>query len=1015
MSEVSSVDRDRLTYLPADLLALDHGRPPRRQVRKKLFTLHLWKPARWRRRHYRRATPGCPQPRPTNNVNTTQRRRSADRSTLIGWLNVRSLTSKTDIVSDVISERSLDVLALTETWHSDSNDVRLRLATPDGYAAVDAARQSGRGGGVAVIYRKHLRCSRVSLPALCTLEAVCVRLTTSSGPIVLLNVYRPGSTRPSTLFYDELASVLELLVVHSCPVIMGGDINIHVEDADDPDAQRFGKLLVDFDVVQHVTSATHRSGGTLDLVMTFAGCPVDEISVDPAGVISDHALVVSRLPMHVGLATTAERLVRGWRRVDRDELRRVLMDSELCRPVAHDANIDDLFDTYGTVLRQAADSLAPLHSVRRRAGRSAPWFDADCRAARRKCRQLERRWRRTRVADDRHRWVDAVRQRFQMYRAKKEAYWLDRLEQNGRSAPKLWRSLSSLLGRDRDITGVTGHSADGFASFFERKIDDVRTATAGCPLPPVGSTARCTLSTFRPCTQDEVRRIIMSSPTKSCPLDPVPTFIVRETVDVLLPFITTMVNVSLSQGRLPASQKHAIVTPLLKKAGLDATDMANFRPVSNLTFVSKVIERAVALQLNHYLNTEDLLPRNQSAYRKHHSTETALIRVMSDALMAADRQQVTLLGLLDLSAAFDCVDHTLLLQRLRHQFGLTGVVLQWMTSFVTDRTQQVAYNGQLSTVQPLQYGVPQGSVLGPLLFVMYTAELHQVVATHGLTLHQYADDCQIYLTTSVNEAPAAVERFSRCLTDVDAWLGSSRLRLNPTKTQVMWMGSKGRLQQMDIEEIPVMSSTVRVVDTARDLGVVFDSRLSMASQVAAMCRASYYQLRQLRVVTRCMTSDAAKTTVQAFITCRLDFSNALLYGITDDLLRRLQSIQNAAARLVSGTRRSDHITPVLRRLHWLPVKQRIDFKMALLVFKSLHGLTPRYLSDDCQLLSDVGRRQLRSSDVSTCVVPRTNTSLGDRAFQVAGPKLWNSLPATLRRPDMTTGQFRGLLKTYLFA
>jgi len=140
-----------------------------------------------------------------------------------------------------------------------------------------------------------------------------------------------------------------------------------------------------------------------------------------------------------------------------------------------------------------------------------------------------------------------------------------------------------------------------------------------------------------------------------------PTFVIREAIDVLLPYITCMVNASLCQGTVPVSQKHAIITPLIKKQGLDVTDMANFRPVSNLTFISKVTECAAAEQLNEYLNAEDLLPRNQLAYRKRHSTETVMIRVLSDALMAADRQ-VTLLGLLDLSAAFDCVDHTLLLQ-----------------------------------------------------------------------------------------------------------------------------------------------------------------------------------------------------------------------------------------------------------------------------------------------------------------------------------------------------------------
>jgi len=155
---------------------------------------------------------------------------------------------------------------------------------------------------------------------------------------------------------------------------------------------------------------------------------------------------------------TAERLVCGWQRVDRDELRRILRDNELCRPVACDANVDHLFDTYETVLRQVADSLAPQHSLRLRTGRLAPTFDADCCATRWHCRRLERCYRWTLDAEHRRLWLDAVCQRFRLYRAKKEAYWLSRLEQDGRSLPQLWRSLSSLLGRDSDTTRASGHN-----------------------------------------------------------------------------------------------------------------------------------------------------------------------------------------------------------------------------------------------------------------------------------------------------------------------------------------------------------------------------------------------------------------------------------------------------------------------------------------------------------------------------------------------------------------------------
>jgi len=276
---------------------------------------------------------------------------------------------------------------------------------------------------------------------------------------------------------------------------------------------------------------------------------------------------------------------------------------------------------------------------------------------------LERRYRKTGTSTDRRFWVDATRRQILLHRRKKE-YWRDRLELCGRSSTAPWRSLSTLLGRHRDVACDSDHTADGFATFFVRKIEGVRSGTAGLPPPPVLAPATSPLASFRPRTQTEIRQIIMTSPVKSCSLDPVPTFLVREYVDVLLPYIILMVNASLSQGRPPVSQKHTIVTPLLKKTGLDSSDMnrPNFRPVSNLSFISKVVERLSLVSCTSTWRQTTLLPRFQSAYRKYHSTETAMQRVWSDVLAAADDRQMTLLGLLDLSAAFDCVDHSMLLE-----------------------------------------------------------------------------------------------------------------------------------------------------------------------------------------------------------------------------------------------------------------------------------------------------------------------------------------------------------------
>ena len=225
-------------------------------------------------------------------------------------------------------------------------------------------------------------------------------------------------------------------------------------------------------------------------MLTLSSCVIDVSTIYPPRCISDHALVVSVLPVPVSTPSTAVQLMRGWRRADRAVLRRALVDSPLCRPVPADADVDELFTAYDNTLREVADRIAPSHAVHRRLGHTAPWFDADCRALRRECWRLERRYRRTYSVADRRQWVDAVRHRLRVYRDKKEEYWTDRIAEHGSSSPILWRSLSSMLGRDRSVTRATGHTADGFAAYFSRKVEDVMAATAQSPSPTTTASRR---------------------------------------------------------------------------------------------------------------------------------------------------------------------------------------------------------------------------------------------------------------------------------------------------------------------------------------------------------------------------------------------------------------------------------------------------------------------------------------------------------------------------------------------
>ena len=221
-----------------------------------------------------------------------------------------------------------------------------------------------------------------------------------------------------------------------------------------------------------------------------------------------------------------------------------------------------------------------------------------------------------------------------------------------------------------------------------KKLAGVRSSTASAA-PPVFDGPPCEFSCveFEPIDATIVQRLLSQAACKSCELDPVPTWVIQKYAVELSPFISALFNASMRHGVFPASQKLASITPVLKKASLDPLDLSNYRTISNLTFLSKLLERAVHEQITGYLDSHHLLPETQSAYRKNRSTETATIKVMSDAYQAADAGLVTLLGLLDLSAAFDTVDHQILLKRLIHEYGITGRVIEWIQSYLTGCTQ----------------------------------------------------------------------------------------------------------------------------------------------------------------------------------------------------------------------------------------------------------------------------------------------------------------------------------------
>ena len=460
--------------------------------------------------------------------------------------------------------------------------------------------------------------------------------------------------------------------------------------------------------------------------------------------------------------------------------------------------------------------------------------------------------------------------------------------------------------------------------------------------------------------------------------------------------------------------KQAHISAIIKKSGLDTENFANYRPVSNLSFISKLIEKVVAEQVERHLQSHSLHDMYQSAYRKKHSTETALLKVKCDIRDSLDQGDFVALVMLDLSAAFDIVSHDSLLKRLNDSFGIKGQVLRWFTSYLDQRRQNVIINGAESIGHSLDCGVPQGSVLGPKLFSMYIKPLGDIITKHGFRYHQYADDSQIYLAFKPKESLAHIsERIKICIQDVGEWMASNMLMLNREKTDVILFAPKHKSLLDNNFSLAFGNVTINAKKVVRSLGVVLDTTLSMEHHVNAVSRSCFMHLKNISKIRKYLTVEATKSLVHAVVMSRLDYCNSLLLDISDTHINKLQRVQNYAARVISKTPRRDHITPVLKSLHWLPVKNRIVFKVLVLVYQSLHNLSPTYIQDF--IVPYKPPRPLRSQNQNEITVNKCHTvSYGDASFKHSAPKLWNRLPIGIKNAT-TLSTFKKNLKTHLFS
>jgi hypothetical protein len=773
--------------------------------------------------------------RPICNVLAPKQPRVAPKLQVGVW-NARSMNNKMTSICDLIIDNELDILVVTESWlrgdlRDDSAIADLNCTLPD-YRFCHLPRSS-RGGGVGVIYRSALKVTLNSSSYCKSFEHLDLSVTYESSMLRLFAVFRPPPSTEnqltSNMFLREFSSLLEDTMTMCDQFILTGDFNVHVDDLEDREAIAFIDILDSADLYQHIQGPTHKAGHTLDLLISRkTDHPVCKVKLLP-GQPSDHIALFAVLDFARPAPSRKRVTYRKLRDINLDQFKDDIRSSQLALSTAFDTS--QLAEQFNMVLRELLDKHAPekIKTVTLRP--NAPWYTEEVREAKRVKRRLERKMTKSNLEIDKQLYKEQCKTYQKVIEKSKCQFYQAKISES--DDKDLFRCVNKLCSPSSGQT-LPDHAfaktlANNFGVFFHEKVKSISDTLNGTVAPKISvetsETHSSQFTEFAEVSEDTVLRMITKSASTTCDLDPLPTFLLKDCLDVLLPYIMQIINGSLQSGVVPSIYKTAHVKPLIKKQNLPVNDLKNYRPVANLMFTFKVLERVVSSQLKSYLQENRLFADAQSAYRQYHSTETAMLRVMNDLLLALDTGHEAVLVLLDYSAAFDTINHDIFFDRLQNRYGIGGTELKWFKSYLKDRSQAVVIDKVISDTFSLPWGTPQGSVKGPLDFIMYTGPLSDVIGAHKGVQHIiYADDTQVYLVMKSSEHLNAVTKLERCVADVRAWAIANKLMLNAEKTEVLHFHSQHRKASC-LPDIRLGDASIKATTSAKDLGVVLDSFL----------------------------------------------------------------------------------------------------------------------------------------------------------------------------------------------
>ena len=904
-----------------------------------------------------------------------------------------------------LKDNPYHVFTLSETWLD--NTVHSSETEIPGYVfeRIDRNRD---GGGVGMYIKDDIQYKRRFDLENANIEAIWLEIKqVHRKPIIISSLYcRSQQDVPEYL--NSLSEIMSDVTNENKEIFLMGDLNCDFLKKN-PATNHMSVFMDMFNLNQLVTKATRitpTSKTLLDVILTTnSNMCIDTDVIHHS--FSDHSLVqtviLSNLKKKNGNVNHSNHVTKTFRSFKNFNVDCFVNDLNGVEWNIHDLMpVNVAWESFVNKFTNVCDKHAPVKSIRFK-NELCPWLghrDDIFNAMHERDYHHNKALHCSEDHNDHWNQYKMLRNKVNiMMRDAKRDYYTNEINNSAGDMSKMWKTLKELLPKKRGNLNTfpsTSKSDMDLANDFNKHFTNIGiNSTSNSDLNGANDhkTHADSNFLFAEISVDQVNEELKAIPAnKASGLDSVCTKLIKYGSNAIAAILCKIFNMCLRQGCVPDDLKVARVTPIYKSGSKD--DFSNYRPISILPICSKILEKIVHKQLYVYVSDNQLMYDGQSGFRKHHSTCTALIKTIDKWNMEIDKGNYVGAVFVDLSKAFDMVNHTLLIDKLS-SLGITGIENRWFQSYLNNRTQCVSLNGTISTPNVIRSGVPQGSILWPLLFLLFINDMPKNIV--NCSIDMYADDTLIYVCH--NDIDVIEKCLNEDLASLSKWLDRNVMKANVSKTKTMILGTPPRISRIRDVNIIMNGIAVERVNTFKYLGITIDANLQWNDQINNICRKMCNSLGIMRRIKPFVPQSSLVTIYNTMFLPHLDYGIILWSNCGNTNLSRIQKLQNTAMRIIISAPFRTHINDMLKTLGFMDVRNRISYVTGCMMYKVINGMTPSYLNQLFNYVYNIHSLCTRKSKAGDLYTPKCNTNYGRNTFQYKGCVLWNVISRNIRNAN----------------